>query len=101
MGKQNPLKKKEKREADKVTASASNAAAAAAVQAEKKANELSEAEKVATLFAATSLNAPALAAKMVADSRAKNVAAKLNAAAAKHVEVCFCICACNFYSITL
>ena len=91
MGKQNPLKKKEKREADKVTASASNAAAAAALQAEKKANELSEAEKVATLFAATSLNAPALAAKMVADKRKYN--------AAKHVEVSFCICACNYVCI--
>ena len=88
MGKQNPLKKKEKREADKVTASASNAAAAAALQAEKKANELSEAEKVATFFAATSLNAPAVAAKMVADKRKYN--------AAKHVEVSFCISACNY-----
>ena len=84
MGKQNPLKKKEKREA----ALASKLAADGAVQAEKKANELSEAEKVATLFAATSLNAPAVAAKMVADKRKYN--------AAKHVEVSFCICACNY-----
>jgi hypothetical protein len=94
MGKQNPLKKKEKREADKITASASNAAAAAALQAAKKANVLSEAEKVATLLAATSLNAPAVGAKMVADRRAERDAAKLNAA--KHVKVTFCICACNY-----
>ena len=95
MGKQAQLNKKEKREA----ALASKLAADGAVQAEKKANELSEAEKVATLFAATSLNAPALAAKMVADRRAERDAAKLNAVAAKHVEVSFCICACNYMCI--
>ena len=90
MGKQAQLKEKEKRQA----ALASKLAADAALQAAKKANELSEAEKVATLLAATSMNAPAVGAKMVADSRAKNVAAKLKAA--KHVEVCFDICACNY-----
>ena len=84
MGKQKLLQQKEKREADKVTASASNAAAAAALQAEKKANELSEAEKVATLFAATSLNAPLKAVPVSGKDRKITFRARQ-----KEVSLCF------------
>ena len=80
MGKQNPLKKKEKREA----ALASKLAADAALQAEKKGNELSEAEKVATLFAETSLNAPLVAVPVSGKDRKITFRARQ-----KEVSLCF------------